>query len=125
MIRLVIVLFVSILCATSLAKTPHAALPDVVMKAKTIYLDNEGDTSRFDNAYAEFQKWGRFAIVTTPEAADITVVFTTGSKMIDGTDYSRTTMKVFSKSSPQPAFEATDRAAKKCVEDFEKRFVAN
>jgi hypothetical protein len=107
------------------AKTAHAPLPESLLNAKTVYLDNEGSTSSFDKAYSEFQKWGKYTIVPTKEAADLTVVFTTGSKLIDGTAYDRTTMKVFPKESSQLAFEATNRQARECVAEFKKRLAAD
>lgn len=103
----------------------HAPLPDSVIKAKTVYLDNQGSTSNFDKAYAEFQKWSKFTIVTTKDSADLTVVLTTGNELVDGTTQDNTTMKVFPKGAEQPAFQVTNSWAKKCVLAFKKRLEDN
>jgi hypothetical protein len=50
----------------------HAPLPQAVLQAKTVYLDNRsGYASLGDKAYDELEKWGRFKVVQSPKEADL------------------------------------------------------
>src|ERR1700733_5766489 len=81
-IALILICFAS----TVHAKAKHAPLPDELLSAKTVYLVNDtGYQSALDTAYDQFQKWGRFTVVTKKEAADIVVVFTHDSGLHEGT----------------------------------------
>jgi len=126
-------LAVALVCfvTTADAKTKRAPLPDELLSAKTVYLvNNTGYQSALDTAYAQFQKWGRFSIVTNKETADIVVVFTHDSGLREGTTVGFTQMNVFLKNSDQPVFEETERfrsklfgnsSVKECIEDFKHR----
>lgn len=113
-----------------LAKSEHAPLPEEVMAAKTIYLQNKTGTQNIlDDAYQQFERWGRFKITGRKSEADLIVVFTHRSGLDDGSTVGYTQMEVFPKGSTDPAYEATERfrpfpskgSAKNCVEDFRRR----
>jgi hypothetical protein len=64
-----------LLCSTALAKTKHAPLPDRILQAKTVYIDNQSGAADInDKAYEELSKWGRFKIVTTAREADLVLL---------------------------------------------------
>jgi hypothetical protein len=116
-----------LLSATAFAKT-HAPLSDDLVSGKTIYIANEtGSQSVLDTAYDQFTKWGRFKVISSKADADVVAVFSYESGLANGTSISFITMKVFSKSSSDAAFQTTERWAllrngpKNCVEDFHKR----
>lgn len=53
---------------------PPAPLPEQVVTAKKAFLANDGGSAlAYDAFYAAMQKWGKYEIVGTPEAADIVV----------------------------------------------------
>jgi len=56
------------------ANTKHAPLPEKLLKAKTVYIDNHGSAKLRDQAYEELKKWGRFSIVEKRDGADIVLV---------------------------------------------------
>ena len=82
---------VSILCATSLlacplllAKTKHAPLPDQILHAKTLYIDNQSGIADInDKAYDELTKWGRFKILPVAKDADL-VLLVSASAYVSG-----------------------------------------
>ena len=123
-------LFITLI-ATSYAKTRHAPLPNGLLSAKTVFLENKtGYQSALDTAYDQFQKWGRFSIVQDKDSADIVVVLVHDSGMREGTTIGFTQMNVFLKGNDQPVFETTERfrsklfgnsSVKQCVKDFKKR----
>lgn len=50
----------------------HAPLPERLLQAKTLYLDNQsGEASLADRAYDELTKWGRYKVVQDRKYADI------------------------------------------------------
>jgi hypothetical protein len=50
----------------------HAPLPQTLMAAKTLYIENNsGNAKLADRCYDELSKWGRFRIVSDPKDADI------------------------------------------------------
>jgi hypothetical protein len=115
-------LTILLLTATAFAKS-HAPLPDSVVAAKTVYIVNQtGYQSAADSAYEQFTKWARFKVLATKEGADISAVF-----VIDPADSRYVVMQVFSPSSPDPAYQTTERwvkfvnGPKSCVSDFRKR----
>jgi len=63
-----------------LAKTKHAPLPDQVLQAKTLYIDNQSGVADIgDKAYDEVTKWGRFKIVSTAKDADVVLLLSAGA----------------------------------------------
>jgi hypothetical protein len=70
---LVAMVIVTALCSPELfARHTYAPLPDKVMKAKTVYLeDRTGYPGVEDKAYQELEKWGRFKVVTNRKGADL------------------------------------------------------
>src|SRR5260370_2387176 len=69
--RKIAVLFAFVVCLSAHANTKHAPLPEQVLKAKTVYVDNQsGLASLGDKAYDELSKWGRFKIVMSAKDAD-------------------------------------------------------
>ena len=115
----------------SIAKAKHAPLPEELLAAKTVYLLNKtGNQSALDTAYEQFQKWGRYSVVSKKESADIIVVFTHDAGLNDGTTIGFTHMNVYLKDNEEAAFEATERyrsklfgnsSVKQCVTDFKNR----
>jgi cytochrome c5 len=64
-----------LLLASSYAKHEKMPLPQQVMTAKTIYIDNRsGIADLGDKAYDELRKWGRFQIVDSAEKADVVLL---------------------------------------------------
>lgn len=50
----------------------HAPLPQKLLAAKTIYIDNRSSYSTIaDKVYSELTKWNRFQVVDSPDKADI------------------------------------------------------
>ena len=61
-----------LLVTSSYAKHEKMPLPQQVMTAKTLYIDNRSGVADLgDKAYDELRKWGRFQIVNSAEKADI------------------------------------------------------
>jgi len=60
---------VALMVSPCLAK--HAPLPEKLLTAKTIFVENHGGARLGDQAYAELTKWGRFQIVTDRAKADV------------------------------------------------------
>ena len=68
-------LLLPVLASTCLAKDKHAPLPEMVVSAKTIYIDNQsGFANMGDRAYDELGKWGRFQIVDSADKADLVLL---------------------------------------------------
>jgi hypothetical protein len=56
------------------AQEKYAPLPDKVVQAKTIFLQNDSGEEKFgDNVFQELQQWGRWRIVTNRSGADIVI----------------------------------------------------
>ncbi len=70
---LVIVVVMATLGSPDLfARRKYAPVPDKVLKAKTVYLDDQsGYPGVTDKAYRELTKWGRFKVVSTRTEADL------------------------------------------------------
>jgi len=80
-------------CSSALANTKHAPLPDQILQAKTVYIDNRAGFAAFgDRAYDELSKWGRFKIVKSAKEADL-VFLLSADEYVTGyrTDTSGTT----------------------------------
>ncbi len=72
MIRIAMIL---LLVASSQAKHEKMPLPQPVMTARTIYIDNRSGVADLgDKAYDELRKWGRFQIVDSAEKADVVLL---------------------------------------------------
>jgi hypothetical protein len=65
----------------ALAGTPcfagktHAPLPEKILNAKTVFIENHGGAYIADDAYDELKKWGRYEIVTDRSKADLILQF--------------------------------------------------
>jgi len=70
---LLIVVFVATLGSSDLlAQRKYAPVPDKVLMAKTVYLDDQsGYPGVNDKAYEELTKWGRFKVVSNRKDADL------------------------------------------------------
>jgi hypothetical protein len=100
------------LCIPSFAASKTSPLPDEVLSAKSIYLDNQtGHQAVLDTANYEFNKWGRFTIAKSREDADLIVVFTHSNAMGKWGNIGITKMDVFLKGSSEPAFHAESNAS--------------
>jgi hypothetical protein len=67
--------------AASVAAIQKAPLPERLATAVKVYLVNDsGDLKAFDKFFEELSNWGRFAIVTTREQADVVVVLTSSAQ---------------------------------------------
>jgi len=52
----------------------YAPLPDKVVEAKTVFLQNDsGEQSLTDQVYREIEQWGRWKVVTNRTEADIVI----------------------------------------------------
>jgi len=124
-------LALAFLPATAFARSKHAPLPDEVRNAKTIYLINRtGTQDVLDSAYQQFEKWGKYKVVSDKNAADLIIVFDHRSGLDDGSTVGFTQMEVFVNGSDEPAYETTEHfkprlfgnsSTKSCVRDFEHR----
>jgi len=75
--RLAVILLVSLLpMAVALgAEAKRAPLPDKLVHAKTVYLENRtGDQKLADGVYSQASAWGRWEFVTDRSKADILLV---------------------------------------------------
>ena len=64
-----------VLVVSSYAKHEKMPLPQKVMTAKTMYIDNRSGVADLgDRAYEELRKWGRFQIVDSAEKADVVLL---------------------------------------------------
>jgi hypothetical protein len=64
-----------IVCSPVLGNTKHAPLPEELLKAKTVYIDNQSGLATLgDKAYDELSKWGRFKIVSSAKDADLVLL---------------------------------------------------
>lgn len=75
-------LLLSILCFAG--KPKHAPLPEALMTAKTVYIDNQtGDSKTKDLWYQGLTEWGRFGVVADPKVADLIFRITNQSEVTD------------------------------------------
>ena len=68
---LAVLMLASVPC---LANPKHAPLPEKLLKAKAVYIENHGSAKLRDQAYEEITKWGRFSVVEKRESADIVLL---------------------------------------------------
>jgi len=62
---------------------PPAPLPEQLINAKKVFLANGGGSDlAYDAFYSGMQKWGKYEIVGSPEAADIVIEL--GYKVVNG-----------------------------------------
>ncbi|NYF80222.1 hypothetical protein [Granulicella arctica] len=126
-----ILVLVVMLCIPALAYSKRAPLPDQVISAKSIYLDNQsGDSAVLDTATEEFTKWGRFTITNSKDDADLVAVFTHKLGIDKWGNASFIVMDVFIKGHSEDVLE-TKNAVKlitaprlrtqACIADFKKR----
>lgn len=81
MCRMVAVaLFIVTWITVGWSESKHAPLPQKVINAKTVYIDNRsGYANIADKAYDELQKWGRFRIIGDVKDADLVLLFSASS----------------------------------------------
>jgi hypothetical protein len=73
----------------------NTSLPERLLTAKTVYIDNQSDeTDINDKAYDEVKKWGRFQLVSDKSQADLIFLFTTGEYTSYAADNSSNTTEV-------------------------------
>lgn len=71
----VIWLLAVLACPVASSKTKHAPLPEQILKARTVFIDNQSGLAALgDKAYDELSKWGRFKIVTSAKDADLVLL---------------------------------------------------
>lgn len=67
--RGLVFLFLAVAC---FAKSNPAPLPDKLLSAKTVFLDNKSGTAYIgDDAYDSMSKWGRFSLVNADAKPDV------------------------------------------------------
>lgn len=70
-----LILVLLMLSMVSAAKTSHAPLPQKLISAKSVFIDNRSGFQRMmDEAYSELHGWNRFEIVDSRDKADIVIV---------------------------------------------------
>lgn len=74
-IRVTTALTLAIAVTPCFAKTKHAPLPDRVLTAKVVYIENHGPAEVADRAYDELKQWGRFELVSDRSKADLVLAF--------------------------------------------------
>jgi len=68
------------------AEVPHAPLPESVLNAKNILIQNDsGYAVIADTTYSQLQAWGKYKIVTSKEKAELVLVLTVTSEQQGGT----------------------------------------
>lgn len=71
----VVTVLFCLLPSVVLGKTNHAPLPDQILQAKTVYIDNRSGVADInDKAYDELTKWGRFKILPAAKDADLVLL---------------------------------------------------
>jgi hypothetical protein len=70
-----LVVAILLLVLPGFAKHKKMPLPQLVLNAKTIYVDNRTNIAQIgDRAYDELQKWGRYQVVDSPDKADLVLL---------------------------------------------------
>lgn len=70
------VVMVLVTLTSAYAKHERMPLPDHLVQAKTVYIDNQsGFADIGDKCYDELRNWGRFQVVDSPQKADIVLLF--------------------------------------------------
>jgi len=92
-----LVMILAVIIAPAYGKHEQLPLPQQVLVAKTIYIDNQSGLANLgDRAYDELRKWGRYQIVDSPDKADA-VLLLSAKEYISGytsNSYHNTTGKV-------------------------------
>jgi hypothetical protein len=71
---LCLLVFAQIVPAKSRKDVPPAPLPSVIVNAKKVFLNNGGGSDlAYDTFYPEMKSWGKYAVVGSPEDADLIV----------------------------------------------------
>jgi hypothetical protein len=72
---ILVVLSLSLFSAAKNRKdVPLAPLPSPILEAKKVFLTNGGGSNlAYDALYSAMQKWGKYEIVGSPEAADVVI----------------------------------------------------
>ena len=71
------------------ANEKRASLPTSVLRAQTVYVDNQTTSAELQNtAYTELSKWGRFQVVDAAQKADIVLRLSNGNhvKFVPGAE---------------------------------------
>jgi hypothetical protein len=85
-------LLVSAVCPSLLGHTKHAPLPEQVLQAKTVYIDNQSGLAALgDRAYDELSKWGRFKIVSSAKDSDLVLLLSARAYVTGYNTYTRGT----------------------------------
>jgi hypothetical protein len=72
------ILIFLLLFSVAYAKDRKAPLPSELLRAKTVYLDDQGGyAATKDRTYEVLQQWGRFTVVSNPADADVIVRLST------------------------------------------------
>ena len=62
---------------STLAKETYAPLPEKIMQAKTVYIENKtNDADVADTAFRHLQKWKKYVVVNDRSKADLVFVLT-------------------------------------------------
>lgn len=71
---LCLVVFLQTIEAKSRKDVPPAPLPSAIVNAKKVFLTNGGGSDlAYDTFYSEMKSWGKYAIVGSPDDADLIV----------------------------------------------------
>jgi len=99
---------------------PQAPLPSAIVKAKKVFLTNNGASDlAYNTFYSDVKTWGRYEIVGAPEGADLIIelsyhVNNNGTDVWSATNYYTGKTQVFSSTAidPELAFKIYDAASK-------------
>lgn len=87
-----------VLCLVAIptfAKEKYAPLPEKVLRAKTIFIDNRTMDARIgDYVFREIPKWKRFVLVTDRSKADLAFVLTESTHEAVASNNVRTTNQI-------------------------------
>jgi len=135
--RLGIALFLSVFLtphatnAKDRKNVPVAPLPAVVVNAKKVFLSNGGGSNlAYDAFYSEMKRWGKYAIVGSPEEADLIVelayrVERGGTRVWSSTSTYNNTTKIHSAEIVDPQvvltiYDAKSRTSLWCESDHRR-----
>src|ERR1700691_502027 len=63
------------LCQVALAGDTHAPLPDKIVSARTVFIQNDSGEQKFaDNVFIQLQQWNRWRVVTNRSDADVVML---------------------------------------------------
>jgi hypothetical protein len=102
----------ALLLASAYAKHEKMPLPQKLMIAKTVYIDNQsGFADLGDKCYDELRKWGRFQIVGSAEKADVVLLLSANEYVSGYSSGSYQTNRARSLSSADDAKEQRSNTA--------------